>query len=47
MGPEKILAKEAMAEPHRIVIGKENRENQLLEILAGTLKDLIRREASN
>jgi hypothetical protein len=45
MDPEKILVKDALAEPHRSVICPENEDRAQFEALGQALKEWIRREA--
>jgi len=45
LDPEKILVKDALAEPHRIVMGPENENRAQFEALGQALKEWIRREA--
>jgi hypothetical protein len=46
LNPEKILTREALTEPHRTVIDFKYRENNQLEILSKTLRELIRQETA-
>ena len=45
LDPEKILIKDALAEPHRIIMGPENEDRAQFEALGEALKEWIRREA--
>lgn len=45
LDPEKILVKDALTEPHRIIMGPENAARAQFEALGQALKEWIRREA--
>jgi len=46
LDPEKILARDALIEPHRTVIDFQNREDSQLQALSKALRDIIREEAT-
>ena len=44
MDPEKILAREALSEPHRTHVGYEEREDCELQSLSKALKEIVKKE---
>jgi len=44
LDPEKILTREALAEPHRAYAGTKDRENDELRMLSHALKESIKKE---
>ena len=44
LDPEKILVKEAIAEPHRVIIDGRDEEKAQIQALSEALKDWLRRE---
>jgi len=42
--PEKILTREASAEPHRTYVGPDEREKEQIRLLGLTLRDSLKRE---
>jgi hypothetical protein len=42
--PEKILTREALAEPHRTFVGPEDREKEQLRLLGLALRDSLKKE---
>lgn len=45
--PEKILTREALAEPHRIYASTIDRENYEIELLGKELKEVLKKEISS
>ena len=44
MDPEKILVKEALSEPHRVIVDSRDGEESQIKALAGALKEILRKE---
>jgi hypothetical protein len=44
LDPEKILVREALSEPHRVVLQPVEREEDQAKTLAGALREMLRRE---
>ena len=42
--PEKILTREALAEPHRTYVGPDEREKEQIRLLGIALRDSLKRE---
>ncbi len=45
--PESVLVKDALAEPHRIVIGAEEQDNRNIQLLTRALLNHLRTEVAN
>jgi integrase len=44
MDPERILVREALTEPHRVILQPVEREEEQVRTLAGALREMLRRE---
>lgn len=47
MDPDKVLVREAFAEPHRVFVSAHDREEDQVKVLCGALKEMMRKELLN
>ena len=47
MDPDKVLVREAFAEPHRVFVSPQDREEDQVKVLCGALKEMMRKELLN